>query len=178
MWICRPKYLQEAVYSGHKKYHAIKYQYVMCPNGLIAHLYGPYPGRRHDAAMFRESKIEDLLCQIFNGQGQQMAIYGDAAYPLHPYMLSPYSGVNRSAQQLAFNSAMSPLRCSVEWGFGKIVAIFAFLDFHKNQKLYLQPLGPYFQIAGILANCCMYLYRSEVAQYFGLVPPTLEEYLH
>ncbi len=115
--------------------------------------------------MFHESGLENSLCQLFGQQGQVMAIYGDAAYPLHPYLVSPFSGMNRSADQVAFNSQMSPLWCSIEWGFRKIVATFAFLDFHKNQKLYLQPLGPYFQVGCLLANCHTCLYGSEVPIY-------------
>nr|CAH7747687.1 unnamed protein product [Callosobruchus chinensis]CAH7747689.1 unnamed protein product [Callosobruchus chinensis] len=33
---------------------------------------------------------------------------------------------------------MKPLRQAVEWGFGKVVNEFAFLDLKKNQKLLLQ----------------------------------------
>ncbi|XP_049267220.1 uncharacterized protein LOC125756455 [Rhipicephalus sanguineus] len=46
---CRSKRNQEQYYSGHKRCHCVKYQYVMCPNGIICQLDGPYPERRHDA---------------------------------------------------------------------------------------------------------------------------------
>ena len=39
--ICRPAEHQRAVYNGHKRVHALKFQYVALPNGLIGHLYGP-----------------------------------------------------------------------------------------------------------------------------------------
>lgn len=39
--ICRPKKLQRTMYNGHKRVHALKFQSVSLPNGLIAHLYGP-----------------------------------------------------------------------------------------------------------------------------------------
>ena len=39
--ICRPKKLQRTVYNGHKRVHALKFQWVTLPNGLTAHLYGP-----------------------------------------------------------------------------------------------------------------------------------------
>lgn len=39
--ICRPKKLQRTMYNGHKRLHAMKFQSVYLPNGLIAHLYGP-----------------------------------------------------------------------------------------------------------------------------------------
>lgn len=39
--ICRPNKDQRIVYNGHKRVHALKYQSVVLPNGLIANLYGP-----------------------------------------------------------------------------------------------------------------------------------------
>jgi hypothetical protein len=33
------------------------------------------------------------------------------------------------------------MREAVEWGFGKIISDFAFLDFKKNLKLLLQNVG-------------------------------------
>ena len=38
--ICRPGEHQRVVYNGHKRVHAIKFQSVVAPNGLIANLYG------------------------------------------------------------------------------------------------------------------------------------------
>lgn len=39
--ICRPGEQQRVVYNGHKRVHALKYQCIALPNGLIGHLYGP-----------------------------------------------------------------------------------------------------------------------------------------
>ena len=39
--ICRPEKDQRIVYNGHKRLHGLKFQSVVIPNGLIAHLYGP-----------------------------------------------------------------------------------------------------------------------------------------
>jgi len=52
--ICRPGVNQRVVYNGHKRVHALKYQAVAIPNGLIANLFGPIEGCRHDAGMLRE----------------------------------------------------------------------------------------------------------------------------
>jgi hypothetical protein len=41
--------------------HALKFQMVMSPYGIMAHLFGPLEGRRHDAAMLQES---GLLSQV------------------------------------------------------------------------------------------------------------------
>lgn len=39
--ICRPEQNQRIVYNGHKRVHALKFQSVSLPNGLIGNLYGP-----------------------------------------------------------------------------------------------------------------------------------------
>lgn len=39
--IARPDTNQRIVYKGHKRVHAIKFQSVTLPNGIIGHLYGP-----------------------------------------------------------------------------------------------------------------------------------------
>ena len=39
--ICRPGENQRVMYNGHKRVHALKFQSVVAPSGLIANLYGP-----------------------------------------------------------------------------------------------------------------------------------------
>ena len=39
--ICRPEENQRLVYNGHKRVHALKFQSVALPNGLIGNLFGP-----------------------------------------------------------------------------------------------------------------------------------------
>ena len=39
--ICRPSENQRMVYNGHKRVHALKFQAVALPNGIIGNMYGP-----------------------------------------------------------------------------------------------------------------------------------------
>lgn len=59
--ICRPSKNQKLFYSGHKRTHCLKFQSVTLPDGIIAHWSGPYTGNRHDAGIFRESGISDMI---------------------------------------------------------------------------------------------------------------------
>lgn len=74
---------------------------------------------------------------------------------------------------------MSKVHESVEWGFGKIVQYFAFLDFSKNLKILLQPIGKYYVIGALFANChtCLYGSTTTGTSLFGVPPPGIEEYL-
>ena len=176
--ICRPSVNQVEYYSGHKRQHCVKYQSVLCPDGLIVSLSGAYPGRRHDAGILRESMLYDQLEQWATfPNGERYALYGDCAYPIRELLLCPYSNRNLTPLQQEFNARMSPLRQAVEWGFGKIVREFAFLDFKKNNKLMLQDVSTMYTTAAILTNCHTCLYGSQTAMYFNIEPPSLDEYL-
>ncbi|GFO32922.1 hypothetical protein PoB_005942700 [Plakobranchus ocellatus] len=66
MAIAKPKQHQKVVFSGHKRIHCLKFQGIMTPNGLFAHMFGPMEGRRHDAVMFHESGIMTTLEETMN----------------------------------------------------------------------------------------------------------------
>jgi hypothetical protein len=172
--ICRPTYDQQSSYNGHKRSHALKFQSVVTPNGMIADLFGPYEGRRHDSALLDASNIlERMQTQKFAG----FALYGDPAYPLRDNLIVPYRGAQITAEQTIFNKAMSNVREAVEWGFKDVIVQFAFVDFKKNMKLYLQPVGKYYLVAALLVNCRNCLYGNQISTYFEMEPPSLDEYL-
>jgi hypothetical protein len=128
--------------------------------------------------MLRESALHEQLEQYMtNPNGDAFVLYGGPAYPLSTYITVPFRGGGISARQALFNKKMSAARACVEWAFGKILNLFAFLDFKKNQKLFLQPLGKYYIVAAIFVNCHTCLCDSETSTYFDLEPPTLQEYL-
>lgn len=176
--MCRPKEGQRVVYNGHKRVHALKFQSIVAPDGMILDMYGPIEGRRHDMALFAASGLGD---QFEQGQwtdrdGHPYSLYGDPAYPLKDYLQSPIRNPTTVNEQL-FNARMSSVRECVEWGFGKIIQNFAFLDFKKNLKVLLQPVGKLYIVGSFLTNCHTCLYGSQTGEFFGLQPPNIEEYL-
>jgi len=176
--ICRPQQNQTLVFNGHKRVHGIKFQSIVAPNGIVVHLYAPIEGRRHDAGMLRESDVEaQMEHHITNPNGEVYSMYGDPAYPLSPFIISPYRGGVISANQMRFNKKMSVIRSCIGWTFGKIISLFAYLDNKKNQKLYLQSVGKYYKVAVLFTNCHNCLYGSETSSFFGLDPPSLHDYL-
>ena len=83
---CRPILFQKLMYSGHKRCHGIKFQSVVTPDdGLIALLYGPIPGSRHDFFMLNNSGVLVQLRNLMpDGPQHQIpvySLYGDPAYP-------------------------------------------------------------------------------------------------
>ena len=175
--VSRPGKNQRVLYNGHKRVHAIKFQSVAAPNGLIANLYGPVEGRRHDSGMLVESALlGDLQRHSFSPVGQPLCVYGDPAYPLNIHLQGPFKGARITPLQNEYNSAMSSVRTSVEWVFGDIINYFAFMDFKKNLKIRLSAVGKMYMVCALLTNARTCLYQSVTSAYFGLDPPTLEAY--
>ena len=106
----------------------------MTPNGLIAHMFGPLEGRRHDAFMLSVSGLTEKLRRLNRPNGEPYVIYGDPAYGVTRNILAPYRGIHLTSQEKEFNRAMSSVRVSVEWTFGKVVQYFAYLDFKKKSE--------------------------------------------
>ena len=74
-------------------------------------------------------------------------------------------------EQQEFNGRMSDVRVCVEWGFGKIIQQFAYLDFKKNLKILLQPVAKFYIVGALLTNCHTCLYGSLTSKYFNVDPP-------
>ena len=176
--ICRPSHNQRIVYNGHKKVHSLKFQSVVAPNGMIANMYGPVEGKRHDSGMLADSGLLNQLQQHSYGQnGRALCIYGDPAYPLRVHLQSGFKGANITQQQMLWNKAMSEARVSVEWIFGDIINYFKFLDFKKNLKLELSAIGKMYLVCALLHNARCCLYKNTTTKQFDLDPPILEDYL-
>ena len=152
---------------------------MVAPNGIICHLFGPLEGRRHDAFILRESGLLGRLDQkMVKANGEPYVIYRDLSYPVRRHIIAPFRGARLTPDEQGFNEAMSAVRTSVEWGYGKIVKYFAFLDFSKILKVLLQPVGKLYIVAASLAICHTCLYGSQTGQFFDLDPPELETYLN
>ena len=159
--VCRPGRNQRVLHSGHKKVHSFKFQSVTAANGLVANIYGPVEGKRHDSVMLADSSLLATLQQhSFDSNGNPLCIYGDPAYPLRVHLQSPFKGARLMPLQEAYNKSMSQARVSVEWIFADIVNYFKFLDFKKNQKVQLSAVGNMYLVCGLLHNARVCLYGS------------------
>ena len=156
--------------------------------GLCPYLFGPVNGSRHDSTVLRRSRILQILHDVCrggplafhgrrNGLGEDFRLFGDSAYPLTTFLYRMYKGI-MAPWQRAFNRDMSPERVSVEWGFGKMVQLWPFLDYRKKHKVLLSPVGRLFAVGNILTNMHTCLSGGNiVSERFGLAPPSLDAYM-
>ena len=80
--------------------HAVKFKSLVTPNGLIANLFGPIEGKRHDSDMLAESNLlQQLQQRSFDTNGRVLCIYGDPAYPLRVNLQAPFRNPVLTQQQ-------------------------------------------------------------------------------
>lgn len=177
--IPKPKHLQSAVYNGKDKVHALKYQSLVTPDGMLQQLAGPWPGSRHDMYAFHKSKLKEFVQALpQRADGTTFAVYADQGYAASREVETPYFDGAADAIHEAINQAMASSRIAVEWAFGDIVALWASLDMKRTQQLLSnRKIGQVYLVAGLLTNFMNCFKPNKGAQYFGVQPLSLEEYM-
>ena len=174
---CRPTYFQKQNYSGHKRYHGLKFQSIVTPDGFFGHFFGPTNGNRHDSFMLGESGVMPILGAFMAGFDQPYALYGDPAYPQSGLLFGGFRNAPPGSEMAAFNAAMSKVRESVEWGFMEITRTWPFLAQKSAMKVFKIPVARYYLLGAFLCNLRNALYRNQVSGYFDCAPLGLDEYL-
>ncbi len=177
--INKPQDLQNANYSGKNRTHALKYQMICTPDGIMQHIGGPWPGSRHDQWCLHDSGIMDwVLGHGVSDEGVPWCTYADAGYSELSGLIRPWPDGNLDMAHQAYNTTMASSRICVEWEFGHIVQHWAALQMRVQQKLLdgSRPGQQYF-VAALLTNCLNCLQPNKTSKYFSVEPPALEEYI-
>ncbi|PWY97768.1 hypothetical protein BCV70DRAFT_166387 [Testicularia cyperi] len=174
--VARPTRGQEAVYNGWKHFHALKYQIISTPDGLIF-AQGPWDGSENDWSVWKKSGVAEWL-QMASQQenNKQLFLFGDKGYHLDSNLIVPYKGNNITAEQTHFNVIMSKYRITVEWAIGSVGVLFPRLNNRQQQKFLLTPVASDYLVGIILCNALSCLKGNTTSQYFELDPPSLEMY--
>ena len=177
----------ESVYSGHKRFHGLKYQSLLAPDGMFLDMYGPVEGRIHDVTMLAESKLEQRLWRPLRdawlalGGAPRFCIFGDGAYKRSEIMMSSYLRVGRrnTTLQKQMNEWMSQTRARVEWGFAIVLKKFPLLHRLKSRRAGARqtPVALWWQACVLLSNFHNCYSPNQVSQHFECRPPTIRNYL-
>jgi len=177
--IARPgRGLQRVCYSGHKRCHAIKFQSICTPDGLLFHLFGPVEGRRHDMLLYHESGVDAQLEATLLIDETQFSIYGDSAYILRAWIQRGYGAwSDGDAEEQAYDGAMNRLREAVEGGLKEVKQQFTSLDFKRKLKICETSVGAQYLSGALLRNMRSCFYGNQTSTYFDCAAPSIERYL-
>ena len=81
---------------------------------LIANLFGPVEGKRHDSGMLADSGLLNQFQQhSFDTGGRPLCIYADPAYPLRVHLQSGFRGANITREEELWNAKLGSVRQAV-----------------------------------------------------------------
>ncbi|SCU79166.1 LAFA_0B01200g1_1 [Lachancea sp. 'fantastica'] len=169
--------LQNSAYSGHKKTHILKYQAVTTPDGTCIDLAGPFAGSQHDSFLLANSGLYGRLKPALKISSVQYRIYGDPAYRSSDVHTVGFKGQNLTAAEKNYNKTLAKSRVSIEWFFGAVKNNFQIFNALGKLKVgRVRFCGAYFTIAVFLTNLKHCLEGSQGSKYFGIDPPSFEEF--
>ena len=184
---CRPVRQQELAYTGYKKFYGMKFQGVVTPDGLFTHLDGPYRAPQNDSGVLNESgllaHIENTI-QPGSNEGDPPShhfyqLYGDSAYGVGPYIISPYAGTDAlTPQQQQWNTTMGGVYILVKHGFSLVLQDWAYLHCVWKNKILGNACGIMYWVAVLLTNACTYIKPNQTSQHYSCPPPSIDNYFH
>ncbi len=163
-----------------EKYHGIKWQSLELPNGMCADMFGPYSFRHNDLELFDDSKINDRIAQVQEGNEVQYFSYGDGIFQCLSHCKSKHAvGVhdNLTPRQIEENAAMTSMRIANEWDYGFTALLWPRVKDKSSNKIRNgENVSMIYFVGTLLRNCRVCLHGSITSQYFNCQPPELEDY--
>lgn len=182
--ICRPEGnedLQNSVYNGMNRVHALKFTATGGPDGVLQNL-GVVASRRNDRIGLRNSGINMKLMNTQNAGGipalQQGITYTDKGFDNLSQVCAAFHGRNVLVwQHIESIKMMRPRGVGIETPFCKILQNSKTVGWLKGRKIQLSSVAKVFYLAVIFCNVHTCTYGSEVSEYFDCLPPTVSSYI-
>lgn len=174
---------QNAFWNGYLHGHFLIFQGISFPDGMTV-IEGAFPGYQPDTTVWRDGglrrELEALMNERIANNRPRLKIYADKMYANTILITAAHNLRNNrgglAAWQIMQNRVMSDIRVGVEWAFGKIIVRNKFVSFGKSMFIQNSPVSKYYHIAVLLANAHTCMYGSQQTRYFGVAPPSVEEY--
>ena len=181
-YICRPwrnNNAQFPMYNGYFHAHCMIFLGVSFPDGMVV-LEPPFPGYFTDVMAWRDCHVRHQLDILAEDRADNnlpnLKLYGDkifttcalitAAFSLRFGPLTPW--------MTTMNRMMSPIRVSIEWCYGKIIARHKHADY--RQKIQESAVAKQYYLAALFANAHTCLYGCQSTTFFSMAPPTVQQY--
>ena len=160
-----PDEVQEAFWSGWKKFNGMKWQTLILANGMDLHVYGPESCHHNDLFTLAESNILLDFEALQAGQLRLLKIFGDSAYA-DGRVLGTGGG-----------RGMASVRETIEWSYKDLKAQWKYCDYRHVLQVRKQPIAKIVFVCMLLRNAYVTMNGGQVGEYLNMMPPTLEEWL-
>ena len=110
--------------------------------------------------------LQQLERHAYNLYQKPMCLYGDPAYPLRAHLQGPFT--NPTHYQPRYNKAITLSLVAVEYVFGDISNVFAFIDLKKTSQNGVSSAGDMNICCALIQNARSCLYGCTTSKLFAL----------
>jgi hypothetical protein len=129
----RPKKGQRRYYSGKKRKHTLKIQFIVSPDGTVRSVSKTYPGKVHDFGIYKEQKKRDRFLGIpKKGDSGYQGIGKYDAHAEIPFK-KPKNG-ELTEEQKAYNRDLSRKRIKVENVIREVKTFKILSETYRNRR--------------------------------------------
>lgn len=140
----------EHIFVNRKNYHSLNVQLICDENLKIMNVVERFPGSTHDAHIWRQSNMSQLMEAIYHRNNENLFfLLGDSGYPLRPWLLTPLRDTIPGTPEDRFNTALKSVRSIIERCNGVLKNRFRCLL--KHRVLHYSPE----MAAKIIKACCV-----------------------
>lgn len=137
-------------YLNRKQFFSMILQAVANSDLCFTHVTCSYPGSVHDARVFNNSEVNNIMCGNPAYFPDHTHIIGDAAYPLKVNLLTPFKNNGHlGRRQLNYNKKLSMTRVCVERAFAQLKGRFRRLKHFDVSRVEFLPIF-------VLASCVLH----------------------
>lgn len=116
------------LYSAKEEDYGVKYLGIVGPQGLYHVFAGPYPGRDHDSAIYKESGVREKLRSLVRADGEHYRVMADSGWVACDELIVPFKkapGCDRRSDDRFFNIQLSTvIYCHITFNVFVISKIF------------------------------------------------------
>jgi hypothetical protein len=121
-------------YFNRKQVHSVILQAVCNEDCEFISVATGFPGRLHDARVFRNTTLSESLETLV--EDPETHIIGDVAYPLQSRLMTPYKDNGHlSPNQIKYNKRLSMVRSTIERSFSRVKGKFRRLKLLETKDL-------------------------------------------
>ncbi|KAK9745526.1 DDE superfamily endonuclease [Popillia japonica] len=144
---------EEHNFVNRKGYHSINCQ-IICDYKLkITNIFANYGGSSHDSFIWRNSQMNDYLRTLYQAN-ERCWLVGNSAYPLLPYLMTPYRNPINDAEE-RYNQAHISARNVVERCIGLLKMRFRCLLKERTARYAPHFVCKLVKVCAALHNMCI-----------------------
>ncbi|KAB0800519.1 hypothetical protein PPYR_06259 [Photinus pyralis] len=141
------------LYINRKGFHSINVQLICDSNLKILNVKASHPGSTHDAFIWNNSNVQEVMRTIHAERRGTYFLLGDSGYPLRPWLLTPLEvEPEEGTPEHNYNCAHKRARASIERCNGVLKSRFRCLL--KHRVLHYSP-----HRAALIINSCVVLHN-------------------